>query len=116
MPHLFLKILVPAAALATFVVGTTIAWSNNVILKGDLATRKPVTQTVAAIPNFDNAFASRTRKADREIVSHAAIKVDFTQAFADATATPRRHNTPGNREKLRNAGWARVVGSPDRGQ
>ena len=35
----------------------------------------------------------------------------FDQAFASATATPRRENTPPNREKLRNAGWKRILGS-----
>jgi hypothetical protein len=126
MPSLFLKILVPTAALATFVVGTTIAWSNNVSLKGDRVTRNPVTQSVAAIPDYDAAFASRSRKADREVVARAPatvtpvtvtpvavapVKVDFSQAFADATATPRHNNTPAKREKLRNAGWALINGS-----
>jgi len=126
MPSLFLKILVPTAALATFVVGTTIAWSNNVSLKGDRVTRNPVTQSVAAIPDYDAAFASRSRKADREAVARAPatvtpvtvtpvavapVKVDFSQAFADATATPRHNNTPAKREKLRNAGWALINGS-----
>ena len=126
MPSLFLKILVPTAALATFVVGTTIAWSNNVSLKGDRVTRNPVTQSVAAIPDYDAAFASRSRKADREVVARdpatvtpvtvtpvavAPAKVDFSQAFADATATPRHNNTPAKREKLRNAGWALINGS-----
>ena len=126
MPSLFLKILVPTAALATFVVGTTIAWSNNVSLKGDRVTRNPVTQRVAAVPDYDAAFASRSRKADREVVARAPatvtpvtvtpvavapVKVDFSQAFADATATPRHNNTPAKREKLRNAGWALINGS-----
>jgi len=136
MPSLFLKILVPTAALATFVVGTTIAWSNNVSLKGDRVTRNLVTQSVAAIPDYDAAFASRSRKADREVVARAPAtvtpvtvtpvavapvtvtpvavapaKVDFNQAFADATATPRHNNTPAKREKLRNAGWALINGS-----
>ena len=126
MPSLFLKILVPTAALATFVVGSTIAWSNNVSLKGDLVTRNPVTQSVAAIPDYDAAFASRSRKADREVVARAPAtvtpvtvtpvavapaKVDFSQAFADVTATPRHNNTPAKREKLRNAGWALINGS-----
>jgi hypothetical protein len=38
-------------------------------------------------------------------------KVDFDQAFADATAMPRRDNTPANRERLREAGWKRIIGS-----
>ena len=71
MPSLFLKILVPTAALATFVVGTTIAWSNNVSLKGDRVTRNPVTQSVAAIPDYDAALPAdpgkQTAKSSRAL-------------------------------------------------
>jgi hypothetical protein len=35
---------------------------------------------------------------------------DFNQIFADTLAAPRA-NTPGNREKLRDAGWIRIIGS-----
>jgi hypothetical protein len=39
-------------------------------------------------------------------------KADFDQAFADAAkAMSRRENTPANREKLRNSGWKRIIGS-----
>jgi len=37
MPRLFMKTLFPIAALATFVVGSTIAWSHNVSFKRDQA-------------------------------------------------------------------------------
>ena len=113
MPRLFLQMLVPTAALATFVVGSTLAWSNNVSLNGDQAVvkRNPIVQPSPAIRDFDTAFASRLRKADREVFSRAAIKVDFNQAFADASVTRRRDNTPMNREKLRNTGWTRIDGA-----
>ena len=126
MPRLFAKIFVPIAALATFAVGSTIAWSNNVSLKGDLVTRNPMTQipvtkSAPAVPDFDAAFASRTKKADRETISRPVVTVtpatvtpvpvDFNQAFADATSTSRRDNKPTKREKLRNAGWSRIAGT-----
>jgi len=110
MPRLSMTILVPTAILATFAVGSTIAWSNNVNLKGDRAVVRPnsAVQAVAAIPDFDAVFATRTRKADRETKPRAEVKVDFAQVFADVSAAPRRTNTPSNREKLRNAGWSRI--------
>jgi hypothetical protein len=37
-------------------------------------------------------------------------KADFDRAFADV-ALPRRDNTPANREKLRAAGWKRLIAS-----
>jgi hypothetical protein len=112
VPRQRLKFLIPAAALACFAVVSTIAWSNNASLKGDQAiTRNPAAQTSLVIPDFDAAFAGRATKADREIATRAAAKVDFNQAFADAAAASRRDNTPVNREKLRNAGWTRMAGS-----
>jgi hypothetical protein len=120
MSRLLSKILVPTAALVTFAVGSTIAWSNNASIKGDRAvvSQNPTTLAAPAAPDFDAAFAGRTRKADRESAPRAevkvdaavdaAVKVDFSQIFADASATPRRNNTPANREKLRNTGWARM--------
>jgi hypothetical protein len=38
-------------------------------------------------------------------------KIDFDQTFADAAAMPQSGNTPGNREKLRNAGWKLITAS-----
>jgi hypothetical protein len=37
--------------------------------------------------------------------------VDFNQTFVEAIAMSPRNNTPFNREKLRNAGWIRIIGS-----
>ena len=36
-------------------------------------------------------------------------KVDFDQVFASMTERPHRENTPANREKLRDAGWKRIL-------
>jgi hypothetical protein len=39
-------------------------------------------------------------------------KADFDRAFADAVAMSPRGNMPANREKLRDAGWKRIIVSP----
>jgi len=36
-------------------------------------------------------------------------KVNFDQTFADIEAAPRPGNTAANREKLREAGWKRIM-------
>ena len=42
-------------------------------------------------------------------VATPVTKVDFDQAFASMTERPAHANTPQNREKLRNAGWRRIL-------
>ena len=40
----------------------------------------------------------------------AATTVDFDKVFANVSSSPRL-NTPPNRERLRNIGWRRILGS-----
>jgi hypothetical protein len=58
----------------------------------------------AAMPDFDLAFASVDAGSRAGI---PAIAMAFDQVFA--SLTPQPDNTPPNREKLRNAGWRRVL-------
>jgi len=46
------------------------------------------------------------RRANAPVI---VTKLDFDHAFADTTAAQRPENTPPNREKLRNAGWQRIL-------
>ena len=112
MPRL-LKLVVPVALISCVAVGSRIAWSNSVSLAGvqALETQDVTTPTSTKKFNLDLTVLHRTVKADREIVPAAPLKVDFNQTFADAVATPRRDNTPTNREKLRNAGWNLITRS-----
>src|SRR5215470_12186344 len=110
MPRKLTSLVLPLAALTGFIVVSTVAWPNSASTRGD----KTVTQTsVAAEPativDFDQAFADATatpRREPAQPAATAATKVDFNQVFTDAPA--RSGNTPTNREKLRNAGWARI--------
>jgi hypothetical protein len=73
------------------------------------ATAMPRQQYMPAIitmVDFYQASAIAT-ETPRRIVA----MVDFDHAFANTAAVPRRENTPPNREKLRDAGWQRILGS-----
>jgi len=64
-----------------------------------------------AKPDFDLAFASLAglnAGARLEDVPEIAPTIAFDQVFA-SIARPQPDNTPQNREKLRNAGWRRVL-------
>ncbi len=59
--------------------------------------------------DFERVFTGENALPRREYVPVVLTAIDFEQAFAGVTAA-RRNNTPPNREKLRNAGWKRILG------
>jgi hypothetical protein len=84
--------------------------------------------------DFDQVFAHMTVQPDREFTPAALAPADYERIFASitvpwdrphapATLTPdfdrvfasvsvrRREDTPPNRERLRNIGWKRILGS-----
>jgi hypothetical protein len=103
-----INVLMISGALACVVVGSTIAWSN--------IAPTPGSQADVEKAKFDQAPVQAPIVAPATVRPEQApavmTKADFDQAFSDV-ATPRRDNTPANREKLRAAGWKRitVVGS-----
>jgi hypothetical protein len=108
MPRKLTNVLLPLAALAGFIVVSTVAWPNSASTRGDkTVTPTSATAAPATIIDFDQAFADATATPRRDNTPPAAAKVDFNQVFAEATPT-RTGNTPTNREKLRNAGWSRI--------
>jgi len=107
MPRKLTSLVLPLAALTGFIVVSTVAWPNSASTRGDkTVTQTSVTAEPATIVDFDQAFADATATPRHEPAQPAATKVDFNQVFTDAPA--RSGNTPTNREKLRNAGWARI--------
>jgi hypothetical protein len=84
--------------------------------------------------NFDHAFDSITQRPQRIAIPAFLPMIDFERLFTGANALPRREyvpvrltaidfdrifgsvtaarhdNTPPNRERLRNAGWKRLLG------
>jgi len=58
--------------------------------------------------DFDFVFASVSAGSHNEDIAKIVTKMAFDQIFASMTM-PQPDNTPQNREKLRNAGWRRVL-------
>jgi hypothetical protein len=69
---------------------------------------------VVAAADFDYIFSTVTAapyRIDIPVAAPAApVAVDFDKVFA-SVSTPHRMNTPPNRERLRNIGWRRILGS-----
>jgi hypothetical protein len=57
--------------------------------------------------DFDLVFASVNAGSHDEDIPKIVTKMAFDQVFA--SIRPQLDNTPSNREKLRNAGWRRVL-------
>jgi hypothetical protein len=101
--RIFIKMLAISFAMGgVAVVGSTIA-SSSVATPAD-----QISETGALPPE---ATISSFQKASVVPVAPVMTKTDFDQTFADAAAMPRSGNTPGNREKLRNAGWKLITAS-----
>ena len=66
--------------------------------------------TVVATADFDYLFSTVTAAPYRIDTPAQAAAVDFDKVFASLN-TPHRLNTPPNRERLRNIGWRRILGS-----
>jgi ammonia channel protein AmtB len=88
-----------AMVLACIVVGFTVAFGTSDSASGTAFRVKP---------DFDLVFASVNAEAHSEDISKIVTGVAFDQVFASITR-PQPDNTPQNREKLRNAGWRRVL-------
>ena len=58
--------------------------------------------------DFDLVFASVNAPSHNEDIPKIETRIAFDQVFASMTR-PQLVNTPPNREKLRNAGWRRVL-------
>jgi hypothetical protein len=112
-------LLVAVPVLGWSAVGSTLAWSSSRVSSPvHVATVNPdqgMTGT-AALSAGDSTPAVEVKPAVKVAavtpVSHRTMtKADFDQAFVDAASMPRRDNTPGRREGLRNAGWKRIIGA-----
>ena len=95
------RILMAVLVLNAIVVGSTTLWPNIAHSTGNNAG--------SAAVDFDHTFDSVTA-APLHASTPATTTVDFEGAFASLSA-PHRMNTPPNRERLRNIGWRRILGS-----
>ncbi len=118
-------LLMTVAVLGCFAAGAGI-WSNRANSAGGQTTvpkvdfdhafnttatpRRESMLEVLAKVYLDPGLADATAVSIRLNPSATKTKRDFESAFA-ATTVPHRQNTPPIREKLRNEGWRRILGS-----
>lgn len=76
----------------------------------DAAPHSTANVSVVATADFNYLFSTVTAAPYRIETPAAAAAVDFDKVFA-SVSTPHRMNTPPNRERLRNIGWRRILGS-----
>jgi hypothetical protein len=96
------RLLMAVLVLNAIVVASTMLWPNVAYSTGNHA--------VIAAVDFDHAFSSATDAQRRADPPATSATVDFEDVFA-SVSTPHRLNTPPNRERLRNLGWRRILGS-----
>jgi hypothetical protein len=89
------------AASTCMILALTLIWSDSA--------RSTAGQDPVATIDFDAVFASVKAGPPGQDIPMAVTKVDFDQAFAGITEWAQRDNTPRNREKLRSAGWKRIL-------
>jgi hypothetical protein len=94
-------VLMIVVASACVVVGSTAVWP-------DIA-RSTEGQPLVTKVNFDQVFASVNATPRTDYAPTILTTIDFDQVFGSTTERPYRENTPANREKLRNAGWKRIL-------
>lgn len=102
MSRNFVRVLMAVLVLNAVVVASTMMWPNTASSTANEASFAPV--------DFDYAFDSVTTAQRAAYVPATATAVDFETAFAEVNAASRG-NTPPNRERLRNLGWKRILGS-----
>jgi hypothetical protein len=102
MSRNFVRILMAVLVLNAIVVASTMMWPNTASSTANEASVAPV--------DFDYTFDSVTIAQRGAVTPAAATAVDFEAAFAEVS-TASRGNTPPNRERLRNLGWKRILGS-----
>lgn len=125
MSRNIIRILMAVVVLNSIAVASAMVWPN-------VANSTAVQANARA--DFDHAFANATVQPDREFTPAVLTPADYERIFASVTVpwdrphapaalTPdfdrvfasvsvrHRGDTPPNRERLRNIGWKRILGS-----
>jgi hypothetical protein len=103
------RILMAVLVLNGIAVASTMLTNASATTAVDRAAPSTANDPVVAVADFDYLFSTVTA-APYRIDTPAAAAVDFDKVFASVN-TPHRMNTPPNRERLRNIGWRRILGS-----
>jgi hypothetical protein len=118
-------VLVLAASLSVIEIGSTFAWSNNAgsgdsrvagtavghgqtSIEVALDTRPAELRSFLTGIDVNEVYGDLLAKWDQNDGAKTLTRADFNQAFA-GVARLSRDDTPTNREKLRNVGWARII-------
>jgi hypothetical protein len=95
------RVLMAVLVLNAIAVASTMLWPN--------IAHSTANNAVVAAVDFDHTFNS-VSGAERRADTATPTTVDFEKVFA-TVSTPHPMNTPPNRERLRNIGWRRILGS-----
>ncbi len=106
------RVLMAVLVLNAIAVASTMLTNASATTSVDTAPHSTANNAaVVATADFDYLFSTVTAAPYRiDTPAAAAAVVDFDKVFA-SVSTPHRMNTPPNRERLRNIGWRRILGS-----
>jgi hypothetical protein len=106
------RILMAVLVLNAFAVGAAMLWPNTAHSTANKAVVAAIdfdyVDSVTPVPR--PAFMDSVTAAPLPASRPAATTVDFDKVFANV-GNSSRLNTPPNRERLRNIGWRRILGS-----
>jgi hypothetical protein len=103
------RILMAVLALNAIAVASTMLTNASATTSVDTAAHSTANDAIVATADFTYLFSTVTA-APYRINTPAATAVDFDKVFA-SVSTVHPMNTPPNRERLRNIGWRRILGS-----
>lgn len=104
------RVLMAVLVLNAIAVASTMLTNASATTSVDTAPYSTANEPVVATVDFNYLFSTVTAAPYRIDTPAAAAAVDFDKVFA-SVSTPHRMNTPPNRERLRNIGWRRILGS-----
>ncbi len=102
------RVLMAVLVLNAIAVASTLLTNASATTSVDTAAHSTANDPVVAVADFDYLFSTVTAAPYR--IETPAVALDFDKVFA-SVSTPHRMNTPPNRERLRNIGWRRILGS-----
>jgi len=104
------RVLMAVLVLNAIAVASTMLTNASATTSVDTAAHSTGNEPVVAVADFNYIFSTVIAAPYRIATPVAAAAVDFDKVFA-SVSTPHRLNTPPNRERLRNIGWRRILGS-----
>ena len=104
------RVLMAVLVLNAIAVASTMLTNASATTSVDAAAHPAGNEPAVAVADFNYIFSTVTAAPYRVDTPAAAAAVDFDKVFA-SVSTVHPMNTPPNRERLRNIGWRRILGS-----